>query len=101
MVEFRIAGGLRQERLALGDQGAQALAVGTFGTRLGLEAAQVAGAAQFLASALDRSGLTDVVGTIAGDDTILVVARDVTGDYGPTTLDGVRTWLAEEEKAQR
>ena len=35
------------------------------------------GAAQFLASALDRSGLTDVVGTIAGDDTILVVARDV------------------------
>jgi len=34
------------------------------------------GAAQFLASALDRSGLPDVVGTIAGDDTILVVARD-------------------------
>jgi transcriptional regulator of arginine metabolism len=34
------------------------------------------GAAQFLASALDRSGLADVVGTIAGDDTILVVARD-------------------------
>jgi transcriptional regulator of arginine metabolism len=37
------------------------------------------GAAQFLASALDRSGLPDVVGTIAGDDTILVVARDATG----------------------
>jgi len=35
------------------------------------------GAAQFLASALDRSGLPDVVGTIAGDDTILVVAREV------------------------
>ena len=34
------------------------------------------GAAQFLASALDRSGLPDVVGTIAGDDTILVIARD-------------------------
>jgi transcriptional regulator of arginine metabolism len=34
------------------------------------------GAAQFLASALDRSGLTDVVGTIAGDDTIIVVARE-------------------------
>jgi transcriptional regulator of arginine metabolism len=34
------------------------------------------GAAQFLASALDRSGLTDVVGTIAGDDTLLVVARE-------------------------
>jgi transcriptional regulator of arginine metabolism len=37
------------------------------------------GAAQFLASALDRSGLPDVVGTIAGDDTILVVAREATG----------------------
>jgi transcriptional regulator of arginine metabolism len=33
------------------------------------------GAAQFLASALDRSGLPQIVGTIAGDDTILVVAR--------------------------
>lgn len=39
------------------------------------------GAAQFLASALDRSGLSDVVGTIAGDDTIFVVARD----GGPTS----------------
>jgi transcriptional regulator of arginine metabolism len=37
------------------------------------------GAAQFLASALDRSGLPEVVGTIAGDDTILVVARAATG----------------------
>jgi transcriptional regulator of arginine metabolism len=34
------------------------------------------GAAQFLASAFDRSGLPDVVGTIAGDDTVLVVARE-------------------------
>jgi transcriptional regulator of arginine metabolism len=34
------------------------------------------GAAQFLASALDRAGLPEVVGTIAGDDTILVVARE-------------------------
>lgn len=41
------------------------------------------GAAQFLASALDRSGLPDVVGTIAGDDTILVVARD-TSDTAST-----------------
>ncbi|WP_345637691.1 arginine repressor [Rugosimonospora acidiphila] len=38
------------------------------------------GAAQFLASALDRSGLPDVVGTIAGDDTILVVARETGED---------------------
>ena len=34
------------------------------------------GAAQYLASALDRAMLGDVVGTIAGDDTVLVVARE-------------------------
>jgi transcriptional regulator of arginine metabolism len=33
------------------------------------------GAAPFLASSIDRAALTDVIGTIAGDDTILVVAR--------------------------
>ena len=32
------------------------------------------GAAQFLASALDKVGLPDVLGTIAGDDTLLVVS---------------------------
>jgi transcriptional regulator of arginine metabolism len=37
------------------------------------------GAAHFLASALDRAGLPEVLGTIAGDDTILVVARHATG----------------------
>ena len=38
------------------------------------------GAAQFLASAIDRAALHDVVGTIAGDDTVMVIARDpVTG----------------------
>lgn len=37
------------------------------------------GAAQFLASALDRSGLEEVIGTIAGDDTILVVTRRTSG----------------------
>jgi transcriptional regulator of arginine metabolism len=37
------------------------------------------GAAHFLASAIDRAGLPDVLGTIAGDDTILVVARDPDG----------------------
>ena len=33
------------------------------------------GAAQYLASGIDTAGLPEVVGTIAGDDTILVVAR--------------------------
>ena len=37
------------------------------------------GASNFLASALDRAGLPEVLGTIAGDDTILVIARDPTG----------------------
>ncbi|WP_037366135.1 arginine repressor [Nakamurella lactea] len=34
------------------------------------------GAAQFLASALDRAAFDTVAGTIAGDDTIMVVARE-------------------------
>jgi len=34
------------------------------------------GAAQFLASAFDRSGLPAVIGTIAGDDTVLVITRE-------------------------
>jgi transcriptional regulator of arginine metabolism len=37
------------------------------------------GAAHFLASALDRAGLHDVLGTIAGDDTILAVSRSARG----------------------
>ena len=35
-----------------------------------------AGAAQFLASAIDRAALHEVVGSIAGDDTVLVIARE-------------------------
>ncbi|HEY6738385.1 MAG TPA: arginine repressor, partial [Actinopolymorphaceae bacterium] len=34
------------------------------------------GAAQFFASALDHAELDTVIGTIAGDDTILLVTRD-------------------------
>ncbi len=37
------------------------------------------GAAQFLASALDKAELGEVLGTIAGDDTVLVIARDHQG----------------------
>jgi len=37
------------------------------------------GAAQYLASAFDRAGLPDIIGTIAGDDTLLVVTRDPQG----------------------
>lgn len=48
------------------------------------------GAAQFLASAIDRTGLRDIVGTIAGDDTILVVARD--GLTGAELGEQLLTW---------
>ncbi len=37
------------------------------------------GAASFLASALDHAGLDGVLGTIAGDDTIVVVTSGATG----------------------
>ncbi|WP_147917730.1 arginine repressor [Ruania zhangjianzhongii] len=37
------------------------------------------GAAQFLASAIDHSVLPPVIGTIAGDDTVLVIAADPDG----------------------
>ena len=33
------------------------------------------GAAHYLAGTLDRSGASDIVGTLAGDDTVLVVMR--------------------------
>jgi transcriptional regulator of arginine metabolism len=38
-----------------------------------------AGAAQFLASVLDHSGWPSILGTVAGDDTVLVISRDPTG----------------------
>ncbi|MBM7051251.1 MULTISPECIES: arginine repressor [unclassified Rothia (in: high G+C Gram-positive bacteria)] len=37
------------------------------------------GAAQFLASSIDQSGLKDILGTIAGDDTVMVISRDSAG----------------------
>ncbi|MBZ5736207.1 arginine repressor [Nocardioides sp. TRM66260-LWL] len=37
------------------------------------------GAAQFLASALDKADLAEVLGTIAGDDTVLLIGRDPAG----------------------
>jgi len=37
------------------------------------------GAAQLMASMIDRSGMASILGTVAGDDTVLVVARDPAG----------------------
>ena len=38
-----------------------------------------AGAAQFLASVIDHAALPSVLGTVAGDDTVLLIARDPVG----------------------
>lgn len=37
------------------------------------------GGAQLLASSLDHSGIKSIIGTIAGDDTVLVVSRKASG----------------------
>jgi transcriptional regulator of arginine metabolism len=37
------------------------------------------GGAQYLASAIDRSDWPDVIGTVAGDDTVLLVTRSADG----------------------
>ncbi len=37
------------------------------------------GAAQFLASTIDHSTVPDIIGTIAGDDTVLLVTRNARG----------------------
>jgi transcriptional regulator of arginine metabolism len=37
------------------------------------------GGAHLLASAIDRAGLADVLGSVAGDDTVLLVTRDPKG----------------------
>lgn len=39
------------------------------------------GGAAYLASAIDRSGHPEILGTVAGDDTVLVVSRDAVGGF--------------------
>ncbi|WP_448852523.1 arginine repressor [Corynebacterium sp. 335C] len=50
------------------------------------------GAAQYLAGVIDRAGLAEIAGTIAGDDTIMCLAREpMTGEELARRLaDGVR-----------
>lgn len=57
------------------------------------------GAAQYLASSIDRSGLPEIVGTIAGDDTILVVARDPMG--GADLAEKLARWAGIDEGVQK
>ncbi len=46
------------------------------------------GCAHVVASALDRSGMSGLLGTVAGDDTLLCVAEDFAG--GPALSDHLR-----------
>jgi transcriptional regulator of arginine metabolism len=54
-----------------------------------------AGAAQFLASAIDHATWPAILGTVAGDDTVLVIARDPVG--GEALAEGFRR-LAERRR---
>lgn len=56
------------------------------------------GAAQFLASAIDRSDPPDILGTIAGDDTILVITSEADG--GATTAQRLLS-LADDSDVER
>jgi len=40
------------------------------------------GSAHVVASALDRAGISDILGTVAGDDTLIVVADESVGGAG-------------------
>ena len=55
------------------------------------------GAAQFLASAVDKADLTAVLGTIAGDDTVLVISRGPTD--GPAVADRFLAMAAHQPHA--
>ncbi|MFD1826884.1 MULTISPECIES: arginine repressor [Mumia] len=52
------------------------------------------GAAQFFASAIDHAALGALLGTIAGDDTVLVICKDPTG--GPGVADEFRALATAE-----
>jgi len=43
------------------------------------------GAASYLASAIDRSGMDSIIGTVAGDDTVMLVTRDPAGGSSVAT----------------
>ena len=60
-----------------------------------------AGGAQLLASALDHAGLPGILGTVAGDDTVLVITRDPAGgaEVAAMLLRQAERKTAEERRA--
>ena len=61
-----------------------------------------AGGAQLLASALDHAGWPAILGTVAGDDTVLVITRDPGGgaEVAAALLRQAERRAAEERRAQ-
>lgn len=57
------------------------------------------GAAQFLASALDRAALPGVLGTIAGDDTVMVIVRAESA--AADVADALESMTAKSQPRQR
>jgi transcriptional regulator of arginine metabolism len=55
------------------------------------------GAAQFLASALDRGGVDGLIGSIAGDDTVLLIARAAGG--GAALAERLAAWAGRHPAA--
>jgi len=57
-----------------------------------------AGAAQFLASVMDHAAWPSILGTVAGDDTVLVITRDPAG--GPASRRSCSPWpSADDDRA--
>ena len=61
-------------------------------TDVGLIVRTPPGAANVLAEGIDRAGLREVAGTIAGDNTILIVGRE---GIGATAIDAILTDIME------
>ncbi len=59
------------------------------------------GGAHLLASAIDRAGLADVLGTIAGDDTVLVIARGPSGGGARLAAAAAAGWPAADPNQKR
>ena len=57
-----------------------------------------AGAAQYAASALDRQPINGILGTIAGDDTILIIAAD--DESASSRADWLMTIVSGQEDAK-
>ncbi|GAC1445699.1 MAG: arginine repressor [Mycobacteriales bacterium] len=58
------------------------------------------GGAQLLGSAIDRAGLPEVAGTVAGDDTVLLITRQPPAQAGPANALAARLLRLAEGRTQ-